>query len=56
MAVADDHHKGVAAANDDGPEPMSARLHRPEASRVAGIIFGTGVITPLAKAGGDHGD
>jgi hypothetical protein len=30
-------------------------LHSDAASRVAGVIFGTGVSTPLAKAGsGDH--
>jgi hypothetical protein len=28
-------------------------LHGDAASRVAGIIFGTGVSIPLAKAGGD---
>jgi integrase len=31
-------------------------LHGDAASRVAGIIFGTGVSTPLAKAGGEDGD
>ena len=31
-------------------------LHGDAASRVAGIIFGTGVSTPLAKAGGDDNE
>jgi len=31
-------------------------LHRDAASRVAGIIFGTGVSTRFAKAGGEDGD
>ena len=31
-------------------------LHGDAASRVAGIIFGTGVRTPLARAGGDDGN
>ena len=34
-------------------EHVTEGLHGDAASRVAGIIFGTGVSIPLAKAGGD---
>jgi integrase len=46
----------VIAITLDVYSHVTEGLHGDAASRVAGIIFGTGVSTPLAKAGGEDGD